>query len=340
MKTVEIACCFDRAFAIPAAVLATSILAHARPDRRYLVHALYDGEDDVGPDLFRAFAGTRLEIEVHRISNPFADLPTSRATLSPAAFVRLALPEFLPDCARVLYLDVDTLCLTDVGALFDTDLGEAPIAASLDPPMANILAIERRRDMASSPKSFTRYLEHDLGLGEAKSGYFNSGVLVLDLDRLRAEGMTARAHDILSRLGDLIRLDDQCVLNALYAARYRKLSSRWNAMLCPPRWREFGWSGVELMTRVAEAFQNPAVLHFCQNTKPWVRTCHETTFARVWRAYALATPVPLAAKLRLLLSAPLMLPRYLRPSVHAEAAKIRAALRSGRPASLDQPASD
>ena len=330
MQTVEIACCFDQGFAFPAAVLATSILAHAQPDRSYRLHGLYDGDDDVGPALFEAFANTRLNVEVQKIRNPFTGIRTSRRTLSAAAFVRLALPELLPNCGRVLYLDADTLCVTDIAALFDTELSGAPIAAAVDPPMANILAFEKRGGMATAPGSFTEYLHRDLGLGRASTDYFNSGVLVLDLERLRNEGMTARARELLTRRGHVIRLDDQCVLNALYAMRYHKLPSRWNAMLCPPRWTEFSWSGVELMTRVAQSFHQPAVLHFCQNTKPWIRNCHETTYASVWRAYALAAPLPLGAKLRQIASAPRISPRYAKPSVQAQAAEIRSALRHGR----------
>jgi hypothetical protein len=178
MKTVHIASCFDRAFAVPAAVLATSILAHAHPDRRYVFHVLYDGEDDFGPRLFEIFEGTRLEIDVQRVTNPFSGVPTSRANLSPAVYVRLGLPEFLPGIGKVVYLDADTLCLEDVGALFDTDLGDAPIAASLDPPMVNLVAYERQRGRGPSPRSATRYLKHELGLGDAMTRYFNSGVLV------------------------------------------------------------------------------------------------------------------------------------------------------------------
>jgi lipopolysaccharide biosynthesis glycosyltransferase len=327
MQTVHIACCFDRAFAVPAAVLATSILVHAHPGRRYVLHALYDGEDDFGPRLFEAFHDTKLAIEVHRITNPFAGVPTSRASLSAAAYVRLALPEFLPKTAKVVYLDVDTLCLADVGTLFDTDLGDAPIAASLDPPMVNLLAYEQRRGRGASKRSVTQYLEHELGLGDAKARYFNSGVLVLDLDRLRAEMLTERSHELLKRMGSRIRLDDQCVLNAFYAKRYHPLPARWNAMLCLSRLRIYAWSGVQLMTRVAEAWHDPAVLHFCQSTKPWVPNCHETIFAPVWRAYALAAPLPWRLKLRLAFSGPRQLLRYLRPSVHRRAAELRAQLR-------------
>ena len=146
--------------------------------------------------------------------------------------MRLGLPEFLPGIGNIVYLDADTLCLEDVGALFDTDLGDAPIAASLDPPMVNLVAYERQRGRGPSPRSATRYLKHELGLGDAMTRYFNSGVLVLDLDRLRTDTLMERAKEVLSRMGSRLRLDDQCVLNALYAATYHQLPARWNAMLC------------------------------------------------------------------------------------------------------------
>jgi len=241
--------------------------------------------------------------------------------------VRLGLPEFLPGIGKVVYLDADTLCLEDVGALFDTDLGDAPIAASLDPPMVNLVAYERQRGRGPSPRSATRYLKHELGLGDAMTRYFNSGVLVLDLDRLRTDTLMERAKEVLSRMGSRLRLDDQCVLNALYAATYHQLPARWNAMLCLEPLRNYAATGVQLMARVAEAWHDPAVLHFCQNTKPWVRNWRETTFAPVWRAYALAAPLPWRLKRRLILAGPLTALLYLSPSVHRRAARLRAQLR-------------
>lgn len=98
-------------------------------------------------------------------------------------------------------------------------------------------------------------------------------------------------------------------------------------MLCLSRLRIYAWSGVQLMTRIAEAWHDPAVLHFCQNTKPWVSNCHETSFAPIWRAYALAAPLPWTLKLKLAFSGPRQLLRYLQPSVHRRAVEIRARLR-------------
>jgi lipopolysaccharide biosynthesis glycosyltransferase len=323
LPDVHVACCFDAAFAVPAAVLATSILVHAQPGRGYVFHLVYDGDDDVGPKLFEIFRDAPLRIEEHRIANPFAGLPTSRPSLTPAAFVRLLLPDLLPHVGKVAYLDVDTLCLEDVGVLFDTDLGGAPIAASLDPPMVNRVAAERQRGIEGHPKSATRYLDTVLELGEAKTRYFNSGVLVLDLERLRAEGSTDEAKALLTRMGSKIKLDDQCVLNALYAKRYRELPARWNAMLCLGKFRHFASGGVRLMMRIAEALHDPALLHFCQDSKPWIRRCQETAFAPVWRAYALAAPLPWELKLRLACAAPLRPFRYLNPSVQRHAARLR-----------------
>ena len=324
--TVEIACCFDRRFAVGAAVLAASILANAQPGRRYRLHAIYDSPHDLAPDVFAPFAGTALEVRAERITNEFAAVRTSRRTLSAAAYVRLALPELLPDVDRVLYLDADALCLADVGELFDTPLGDAAIAASLDAPMVNIIAMEEAHGTAQNPRSHTAYLETVLGLGEHKRRYFNSGVLVLDLARLRRDRFTERARAFIAAHEDAIRYDDQCVLNALCATEYRLLSARWNAMLCPPRWEFFVWAGVDVMRRVADAFAHPAILHYCQETKPWIRRCHETTWAPVWRSYALAAPLPARMRRALYLSGIRQLARFLRPSVQAKAEPIRAEL--------------
>ena len=60
--TVELACCFDRAYVLPTAVMATSVLAHASPLRHYVLHLVYDGSDD-GKRVFDTLAviGHRVE---------------------------------------------------------------------------------------------------------------------------------------------------------------------------------------------------------------------------------------------------------------------------------------
>lgn len=327
---VEIACCFDRRFAVAAAVMATSLLAHADPARRYVLHAFYDGADDRGLRLFARFAGTRLEVRVRRIDNPFAGRPTSHPNISPASFVRLSLPELLPDVARLLYLDADTLCLADVGALFDTPLEGAPLAAAPDLGMQAMLAAERAGGREGSPEGMRRYLETRLGLDPERTPYFNAGVLVLDLARLRGDDLAGRAGALLDRAGGALRYDDQCVLNALYAAAYRPLDGRWNAMLHPAALADYAPGGVALMRQVAEARSEPAILHFNWTAKPWVETGAGAAFAATWRAYAFAAPLPWRETLRLVRGRG-MAARYLRPSVLMQAAALRRRLR--RPAS-------
>ena len=70
--------------------------------------------------------------------------------------MRLALPEILPDEHRVLWLDVDTIVIDNISALFDTDLEGCYFAAVEEP--------------SRSKRPFI---------------YHNTGVLLIDLDALR-----------------------------------------------------------------------------------------------------------------------------------------------------------
>lgn len=70
--------------------------------------------------------------------------------------MRLALPEVLPDEHRVLWLDVDTIVIDNISALFDTDLEGCYFAAAEEP--------------TRSKRPFV---------------YHNTGVLLIDLDALR-----------------------------------------------------------------------------------------------------------------------------------------------------------
>jgi lipopolysaccharide biosynthesis glycosyltransferase len=293
---VEFACCFDRAYILPTAVMAASVLAHASPHRRYILHLVYDGADDRPLHAFRKFRGTRLEVRLVKARNDFVGVATAYPGMPPVSFLRLALADLLPDTQKVLSLDPDVVCLTDIAALFDTALDGAPLAAVPDLGMANGLACELKDGRASADGSTTRYFESRLGLNEAeRAAYFNAGVLLFDLECLRRENFARGAQAFLSRPGEPVRWSEQCVLNAFFARRYMQLGPRWNAMVDPPGLHSYRAGGFPLMQRVAEAWSEPAILHFNWRTKPWLSDPIRSSWMKTWWAYALATPVPWSA---------------------------------------------
>jgi len=106
-----------------------------------------------------------------------------------------------------------------------------------------------------------------LGLPEP-GAYFNSGVLVMDLAGMRADGVGPRLVEFATGRTDL-PWGDQDALNVVLAGRWLHLHPRWNCMNSVLGMPE----AVELFgaEAVAEARANPGIRHFegpYQN-KPW-----------------------------------------------------------------------
>src|ERR1700754_1405959 len=83
-------------------------------------------------------------------------------------------------------MDVDTLVLGDLGELFTLDLGGRVLAAAIEPSDPTL----------GSPRG----LEHHAEVGLPPDlPYFNAGVLVIDLDRWRADEVGVRAVEHVRR---------------------------------------------------------------------------------------------------------------------------------------------
>jgi lipopolysaccharide biosynthesis glycosyltransferase len=173
-----------------------------------------------------------------------------RARYHLSAYYRLALPEIL-DLKRVIYLDADTLIFGCLGKLWE----EVMVQNEL------LLAVQDRETQTLADDSSA--LVEALGLEDAR-GYFNSGVLVLRLDLLRAENFTARVCAMLTQNGRAARFADQSALNWYCAGRWVQLESRWNL----PAWAFDEQHDNEL----------PAICHYT-NHAPWLKRLYSPSQA-------------------------------------------------------------
>lgn len=159
-----------------------------------------------------------------------------------AAYLRLALPEILHEIDAVIYLDADTIVFDDLAVPFrQFRAGHNPLAACPD--------WETTRPSQDSPE-----IAADCKVVEVTT-YFNSGVMILNLDALRENEFTNRALDLLSRLGDYASFADQSALNALLADQWTALEQNWNT----PSWAFDEKTGVV----------PPSIMHFT-NRAPWL----------------------------------------------------------------------
>lgn len=190
-------------------------------------------------------------------------LPDDRLSELPAinrfgriVWARFLLPELLAELDRVLYVDADTFVVSSLKPLWDRDLSTASLAA-----VPNVV------EPAMRP--------HVRALGRAyPGGFFNSGVLLMDLESMRREGIWRSLLRLIFERGDELVWPDQDALNILFADRWLSLHPRWNAMNSLWTWPV--WSRELFGERLLrEAKADPAILHFEGPilNKPWHYLC-------------------------------------------------------------------
>jgi len=164
-------------------------------------------------------------------------------------YTRLWIKEFFPENVnRVLYLDADIVVVDNVAPLWSTDLGGALLGAV---------------DIPGSDQGVRL-----LGLRQ-EDGYFNAGVLLIDLEQWRKLHAEEIVIEYIRKNPDRI-LYDQDALNACFHACTKRLDYRWNVIR--PFYREpialpLNRSEIEAIRREAR------IIHFNGGSKPWSYFC-------------------------------------------------------------------
>lgn len=234
-------------FVRQAVVLISSVQRHnAGPLQVYIACETLSEES---AELLKRFCG-ELDIELKLVKRSLSVLRELRtAGPFPAeVYLRLLAHEFV-DEERVLYLDADILCLGSLEALYTVSLGEGcPIAAC---------AQERKFCCKEALLS-----NWDLRTAE-RGGYFNSGVLLMDLSAFRKKGITAETWVQTAAGLSPNYLFDQGLLNARFAKQ---------ALLLPSEQFNYRY-GKELLQGVdLGKTEDICLLHFAGEAapyKPW-----------------------------------------------------------------------
>jgi len=162
----------------------------------------------------------------------------SRGRWSSSVLARLFLDQIIPlDIKRLLYLDADTLAVSNLDALRRIGFMGKPVAAVDDFIMAFPRKLKRRREK--------------IGLGP-DSAYFNSGVLLFDWPESLNADVFCSARNKLENCSENYHATDQDALNAALDGRWLRMSPRWNAQ-----------------TGFLREISIPVIVHFTGRRKPW-----------------------------------------------------------------------
>lgn len=155
------------------------------------------------------------------------------------ALIRILLPDLLPeDVHKVIYLDGDICVNEDLKNLYDIDLENYPAGLA-----SNITFVQ----LISKKK--------------LNFEYYNSGVILMDLDMWRKEKISKEMIDFIDKYmplflnGEIYLYPDQDLINIVLNGRIKKLPQKWNNQT--------------IRRIVLDDIYDGGIVHFIGDKKPW-----------------------------------------------------------------------
>ncbi len=241
---IHIAIAFDAHYLNPCYALLASIM-HNHERGSVCIHAIATGIDDSILDRIKKHIHQfGNEIQYYSISDSRLNDFVTMNTWTSAVYYRLYFSSLVQDkVERLIYLDTDTVVLKSLMELNSVSLGGFPVAAVWD-----------------------NYVRTQPLIGIEKEGeYFNSGVLVIDVNRWRDEKISENAIRYLLDYPERIKFVDQCALNAVLKGKWQKLENKFNLL--------YSYVPESLSKKELSLFLTDKVIVHFTLQRPWHMLC-------------------------------------------------------------------
>lgn len=175
-----------------------------------------------------------------------------------SAFIRLYAPQYLPKSIdKILYLDCDTIITKNISSLENFQMEDFAIAGVKD--------------------CLCGLYKKNIGL-QVDSPYFNAGVLLMNLNKMRTIKINQKVDIFLKTYTKKIIYADQDVLNGALHGYFAILPPAYNVMTLA---FSHSFNEIEILRKptiyyskeeMEYAVKNPAIVHFttCMtNVRPW-----------------------------------------------------------------------
>lgn len=274
-ESIAIACAADDFFAMPLAVTAYSVVANVNKERQIDLFIL-DGGISQGnkKKIIQTLAGH--PVEIHWIKPVSKNLEKiyllSKSTYPISAYYRLLLPDIIPErYEKIIYLDTDVVLLNDIEKLWSLDMGDYPMLAAMDAANRHMLWPQHLKHLKLEEQGIT---ENDK--------YLQSGVLVIDLKKWRAQKIIERFIDFMATHLEL-PYPDMDALNFVLLKNWGELDPRWNQIPVVfnfKSWRDSPYTEEELFNVI----NDPFIIHYGSKPKPWDYRCNHPRKS-LWHNY-------------------------------------------------------
>lgn len=264
-KRVNILVTLDKNYLFPLKVMLTSLFLNNR-DTLFDVYVMHDSltinhikEVTLVASKFNAKI---INLKINQ--NEFKDAPTL-LHYTKAMYFRLLAHLYLPKTIdKIIYVDPDILVLNRVDELYDTNLKNYYYGAAYH-------------------KLFSSKTLNKIRLYPYKiKNYYNSGVLLMNLKKLRSKVNPEMIYDFVNENKAKLVMPDQDVLNSLFAKNILLIDEyKYNY---DARHYQVYKALSKGKFDVTEVINQTVFLHFCGKSKPWLKN-YRGKFEQLYQHY-------------------------------------------------------
>lgn len=211
MNIVPIAFAFDNNLILPACVCISSLMMNAKEDTFYDIFILHSSNIVLRKDELNKLPQyyKNCRIQYRQVDNTFDSAFEIRG-ITAATYYRLLIPELIPEYDKIIYADVDIIFRMDLSSLYNSDLGNNYIAATLELGM----------NLTEDGKRYINSME-ELTLGK----YIQAGFIILNSKVLKDENIVSEFKNWSNKK---LKFQDQDILNIVCKGRIYYLSLEYN----------------------------------------------------------------------------------------------------------------
>jgi len=263
MEKINILYACDLNYVMPLSVSLTSVFENNSANHLnvYILHSpLPDEEKQILINLAKSYNQNIYLIHVDE--HYFEDAPIF--TWAKTTYYRLLINEYIPkDLKKIIYLDCDTITNKPLNGLYNLDFDGC-----------HLIAAEEKQ-----PAFMIR-----LGLNP-KDSYFQTGVMLIDLEKFRELVYYEKVSEIISKLGKEMHLLDEAVLNIIFYKKIKPLEQKYNNYFVT----NFKINKYNRLFNIVDKkmIDETHIFHF--TNKPWNKLYTESC-EKIWYKYLLLSP--------------------------------------------------
>lgn len=252
----------DENYVMPTHISIFSLIKNKKQEDILKIYLIGDNISSISKEQFRKLQEKKVEIKIIEVGkDKYISLGktcffSETIHVSATALFKMDLSELLCDEDKVIYIDGDTLIQGSLNELYKTDIESAFVAA-----------VDDQFDVRIEEYS---YLCGRIGL--KRKHYFNSGVMLLNLKKMRQENISQRLLEYRT-MGINYFMDQDC-LNAVLGEKLITLPYVYNFMSTLSDVYDVAEIGKKFLNinikSMEECISSAKILHLTDRKKPWI----------------------------------------------------------------------